>query len=239
VILNCLYRWAEENAWQAAGPAREIYLEYRPGGNPEHFVTEVQLPVTPIRKEKGGMEPKIIKKDAFKVVGMQYVGKNEHGEIGQMWDRFIPRIPEIRHSSDAMGEISFGICHWLENPSEVGEFSYVAGQPVTELANLPDRMVGVDIPAQTYAVTEALAWLRSVRPTTSSSSSGCRTPTMKREKGQTSSSTRRSSTALNQRSSFTSRSSQKRKQADSQYPEKPERGELPLSDTKEMQGLHP
>lgn len=101
------------------------------------------------------MEPKILRKEAFKAVGMKYLGKNENNEISQLWDRFVPRIPEIRHLSAAMGEASFGLCYTLVDPSEPGEFSYIAALPVDQLADIPEGMIGVEVPAQTYAVAES------------------------------------------------------------------------------------
>ncbi len=148
-----LFRWVEENGYLAAGSPRELYLEFQPGGNPERFTTEIQLPVTRKRKDRKRMEPKILRKEAFKAVGMKYVGKNENNEISQLWDRFVPRMPEIRRLS--MKEDSFGLCYTLVDPSEPGEFSYIAALAVDQLTDIPDGMVGVEVPAQTYAVAES------------------------------------------------------------------------------------
>ncbi len=150
-----LFRWVEANGCPVAGSPRDLYLEFRPGGNPERFTTEIQLPVARKRKEIKRMEPKILRKESFKAVGMKYLGKNENNEISQLWDRFVPRIPEIRHLSAAMGEASFGLCYTLVDPSEPGEFSYIAALPVDQLADIPEGMVGVEVPAQTYAVAES------------------------------------------------------------------------------------
>ena len=35
----------------------------------------------------------------MRVVGMAYIGKNENGEIGKMWDEFIPRFHEVQGKS--------------------------------------------------------------------------------------------------------------------------------------------
>ncbi len=150
-----LFRWVEANGCQVAGPPREIYLEFRPGGDPERFTTEIQIPVGAKKKEMRQLEPKILRRDAFKAVGMKYVGKNENNEISKLWDSFVPRIPEIRHLSVAMGEDSFGLCYTLANPSEPGEFAYIAALAVDQLADIPEGMVGVEVPAQTYAVAES------------------------------------------------------------------------------------
>lgn len=101
------------------------------------------------------MELKIVKLDAFKVVGVLYQGKNEHGEIGRIWQDFIPRMEEIKHFWNAMGEVSFGICEMPPEPIEPGVFHYIAAVPVSELTELPDGMTGKEIPAQKYAMVEA------------------------------------------------------------------------------------
>jgi AraC family transcriptional regulator len=150
-----ILRWIDLNGYRVDGPTREIYLEFGQDDSSRR-VTEVQFPVTKQWKGKEGtMEPKIVTMEAFKAVGMLYRGKNEHDEIKEMWQRFMPRIPEIKHYSDAMGQISFGLCSDLVQPAEAGEFEYLASLPVTTLGDIPQGMVGWEVPAQTYAMVEA------------------------------------------------------------------------------------
>jgi AraC family transcriptional regulator len=92
------------------------------------------------------MEPKIVTKPAFTVVGMLYHGKNEDNEIARMWSEFIPRVKEIEH----MGlQNSYGVCG---QPEENGAFKYVAGFEVDSVVGIPEGMVSWDVPAQKYAV---------------------------------------------------------------------------------------
>ena len=42
------------------------------------------------------MEHKLVKKTAFKIVGLKYHGKNENNEIMQLWMQFGPRIGEVK-----------------------------------------------------------------------------------------------------------------------------------------------
>ena len=93
------------------------------------------------------MEPKIVKKSAFMVVGLPYFGKNEAGEIPQLWGAFNPRIAEIQNI-DNNGEC-YGICSSMD---ESGAFEYVACFPVTKVDALPKDMVARLVPAQEYAV---------------------------------------------------------------------------------------
>lgn len=99
------------------------------------------------------MEPKIVTKDAFRVVGMRYVGKNKQGEISQMWGEFVPRIREIRHGVGEKQE-AYGLC-CCPGDAEPGVIEYIAGIPVAALKDIPEGMTGRDVPTQTYAVFEA------------------------------------------------------------------------------------
>ncbi len=110
-------------------------------------------------KEQMIMEPKIVQLDKFMAVGMPYLGKNENSEIGQMWDKFMPRMAEIKHLAPGP-EIAYGLC--FQNQS--GLVDYVASLPVTELTDIPEGMVGREVPAQTYAVFECLG-IKNIGPT--------------------------------------------------------------------------
>ena len=96
------------------------------------------------------MTPKIITKDSFMVVGTEYIGKNENGEIPQMWGNdFMPRINEITNVVNP--NAFYGVCTCMK-AVEIGMFSYIAGREVSSLEDVPSRMVGKTIPANTYAV---------------------------------------------------------------------------------------
>lgn len=98
------------------------------------------------------MEPKIITKPAFKVVGMKYRGANQHNEIPQLWNKFGPHMHEVRHAKNP--DTSYGV---MDNYDRVsGEFDYIAAVEVensTEDSASPEEgMVTKTIPAQTYVV---------------------------------------------------------------------------------------
>ena len=42
---NAMLEWIEKNGYQIVGSTREVYLQYEQGGDPEQYVTEVQVPV--------------------------------------------------------------------------------------------------------------------------------------------------------------------------------------------------
>ncbi len=39
-------RWIRKSGYRTAGPSREVYLHFTPGGDSKDFVTEIQFPVT-------------------------------------------------------------------------------------------------------------------------------------------------------------------------------------------------
>jgi len=158
-----LYAWAQHGGYQPAGSYREIYLpESGVSASPvpltQAGVIEVQCPVEKTRlpvslrsnKKEEIMQPKIVNRPAFKAVGFSYVGKNEHGEIGQMWGRFNQVSSAVKSINQKEG---FGLCFsTLEGPARPGEFEYVAALQVADDKDVPAGMVYREVPAYKYAV---------------------------------------------------------------------------------------
>ena len=94
------------------------------------------------------MEPKIVKRDAFNIVGMLYRGKNENQEIPQLWGQFGPKWKEIKHIVNP--EVCYGVMDNYDESS--GEFDYVAAMEVERIEEIPEGIVGWEVPEQTYAV---------------------------------------------------------------------------------------
>ncbi len=94
------------------------------------------------------MEPKIVKRAAFQVVGMKYRGKNENQEIFQLWGEYGARWKEIKHIVNP--DEAYGVMDHFDERS--GEFDYVAAMEVERLEDIPEGMVGWEVPAQTYAI---------------------------------------------------------------------------------------
>jgi AraC family transcriptional regulator len=93
------------------------------------------------------MEPKIVTKPAFTVVGMKYLGKNETNEIPQLWEKFMPREGEIKQRANPFG---YGV---MDNFDEkTGDFDYLAGIEVKDISDIPEGMESWQVPEQTYAV---------------------------------------------------------------------------------------
>jgi AraC family transcriptional regulator len=95
------------------------------------------------------MEPQIVSKEAFKVVGLYYRGKNENSEIPQMWGTFMSRAGEVKHMVQ-FPNAAYGVCDNMDH--ETGEFDYVAAFEVSQVEDVPEGMVGLEIPGGTYAV---------------------------------------------------------------------------------------
>lgn len=156
---SALLDWVDRNGYQVAGPNRGVFLQGSILGmesaidlEPADHITEVQVPVAPKRylrlaKQEEGemMEPRIVAKPAFQVVGLCYHGKNENNEIAQMWSKFVPRIGEIKHIAHG----SYGVCQPAE---EDGCFQYLACMAVHRVEEIPEGMICWDVPEQTYAV---------------------------------------------------------------------------------------
>lgn len=107
------------------------------------------------------MEPKIVTRDTFMVVGTEYIGRNENGEIPKMWgEQFIPRIREI--SNGVEEGVFYGLCSCAGE--DVG-FSYIAAKEVLGLDAIPQGMVGRTIPAATYAVFTHIGSLENLNRT--------------------------------------------------------------------------
>jgi predicted transcriptional regulator YdeE/DNA-binding transcriptional MerR regulator len=158
-----LYAWTQSSGYQPAGSYRELYLpasgvSASPVPLTQAGVIELQCPVEKasipisLRSNKKGepMQPKIVNRPAFKAIGLSYVGKNEHGEIGQMWGRFNQVSQAIQSIND---KEAFGLCFsTVEGPSRPGEFEYVACFEVADDKIVPPGMVYRQVPAYKYAV---------------------------------------------------------------------------------------
>ena len=102
------------------------------------------------RMEVVTMEPKIVKKDAVKLIGIMYHGDNKNWEIPKMWEEFLPLMKKIPNSLPTRE--AYGLCFYTESYSKTGLFYYMAGVPVSSLEEIPMELVGKTLPASEYAV---------------------------------------------------------------------------------------
>jgi predicted transcriptional regulator YdeE/DNA-binding transcriptional MerR regulator len=160
---GALVSWTQSHGYRTAGPNREIYLQGPgPGVEPARYITEIQFPAQPATaaqteaREDRRMEPRIVTKEAFTVVGIPFEGPVSSGpyedgennnEIGKAWDVFNSRAGEIKHWSGP----AIGLCFGM--PDSEGPW-YIAGAQVSQVDAVPPGMMARDVPAQKYAVFE-------------------------------------------------------------------------------------
>ncbi len=159
---QALIAWSQVNGYRIGSQSRTVYLQgWEADEPPEHCVTELQLPIVPMSciatfQEKGikPMEPKIVEKAAFTVVGLPFSGSISHqpfangggnNEIGQVWQQLNARMGEIANVSGP----GYGICFGQPNDNEPW---YLAGVEVSKAQNVPAGMMTLTVPAQKYAV---------------------------------------------------------------------------------------
>jgi predicted transcriptional regulator YdeE len=93
-----------------------------------------------------------VEREGFFVAATYYVGKNEHGEIGAMWDnQFFPRLAEIEHLN---GGIFYGVSRMPPGLAD-GEFEYLAAVEVDKEQDLPQGIYRWEIPANGYVIMPA------------------------------------------------------------------------------------
>ncbi len=94
------------------------------------------------------MEPKMVHKPAFTVIGMKIRTRNEHGEVPRLWYEFVPRFAEVKNVTNR--NEAFGV---LDNfDPETREVDYLAGLEVGDVEEIPKGMTSLKIHAQKYAV---------------------------------------------------------------------------------------
>ncbi|MBA4364648.1 MAG: AraC family transcriptional regulator [Coprothermobacter sp.] len=139
--------------------------KFRSSGRHLPYLGIRRLTTARLRHLQGGitMEPSIVRKAAFTVVGMEYHGRNENNEIPAPWQSFMPHMREI--SGQAHPHESFGLCIGDVDYKQTGVFRYVAGQQVTEAAAVPEGMIAVTVPEATYVVFTHRGTLETLRQT--------------------------------------------------------------------------
>jgi len=102
------------------------------------------------------MEPKIISKKAFPVIGIELKTTTREGknftEIPQFWQQVIEKQHIKNIPNKKQLDTVLGIC--MDFKAD-GTFSYIIGSEVTSTDNVPDDMVSKKIPDAEYAVFTA------------------------------------------------------------------------------------
>jgi AraC family transcriptional regulator len=102
------------------------------------------------------MEPKIISKKAFLVIGIELKTTTSEGknfiEMPQFWQQVIQKRQIKNIPNKKQPDTVLGICMDFKTD---GAFSYIIGSEVTHTDNVPDDMVSREILEANYAVFTA------------------------------------------------------------------------------------
>ena len=103
------------------------------------------------------MEPKIISKKAFPIIGIELKTTSREGknfiEIPQFWTQVIQKKQIDKIPNKKQPGAVLGICMDFRTD---GDFSYIIGSEVTNTDRVPDDMVTKMIPNAEYAVFTAI-----------------------------------------------------------------------------------
>ena len=94
------------------------------------------------------MQPTLVTKPAFTVVGIRIRVKAMSPDIPALWGRFVPRIAEIRNPAEP--DVAYGLMANFDEATRM--LDYMAGISVTTAAEIPDGMEAWEVPAATCAV---------------------------------------------------------------------------------------
>jgi AraC family transcriptional regulator len=108
-------------------------------------------PPLDLTQRREPMEPRIVRKPSFQVVGMaRRFTPATTSRIPELWAQFVPRVADVPRRR---GVHTLGVCLDADPATleEVG-FTYLAGVEVDGPGDVPDEMTAVTLPASAYAV---------------------------------------------------------------------------------------
>ena len=135
---------------------------YRRKGMRLRILLKKRLDIGALRHLRGGvtMEPRIVRKESFKVVGMEITttlrSNWANRDIAKLWTRFHARMDEIVNRTNP--PVAYGICgNVAEEPSppektEDTEYTDLVSVEASGFDDIPEGMTGRTIPERTYAV---------------------------------------------------------------------------------------
>jgi len=94
------------------------------------------------------MQPTLVTKPAFTVVGIRIRVKAMSPEIPALWGRFVPRIAEIRNPAEP--DVAYGLMGNFDEATRM--LDYMAGISVTTVEEIPEGMEAWELLAATCAV---------------------------------------------------------------------------------------
>jgi AraC family transcriptional regulator len=100
------------------------------------------------------MEFKIITKPAFQILGYELRTTNQEGknnrDIPEFWQRYLQQKWGEKLMEWAISTAEYGICDKFDMAT--GDFSYIIGMEVRDLAEVPEGLILRQYPEATYAV---------------------------------------------------------------------------------------
>lgn len=127
--------------------------KYRKNGKNLIFLEKKFLSIEAINhaEDMTAREPRVVIKDSFLVMGMEYFGANLNGEIPDLWNSFSKHMQEIQNIKNP--GVTLGICDHVDDyDPELSEFSYMACVEVEDYTKIPENMIVKKIPKQKYLV---------------------------------------------------------------------------------------
>lgn len=102
------------------------------------------------------VQPTIVKKEAFQLIGISITTNNEiemscDGKIPHLWTQYFQeqitnQIPNKTTQTETMALYS------NYESDETGNYTYTIGFPVSTISDIPENMTSLTMPAATYAV---------------------------------------------------------------------------------------
>lgn len=145
--------------------------QYRNANKNMYLFAKRPLSLESLNHLKGGitMEPKIVTKEGFKVIGMECKTTLRDNKIPELWKRFLPRVAEIKNNLHSC--VYYGLSIMYNKLHETGEFdndsefTSIASVEVDSFDNIPDGMISREVPTQKYAVFTHKGCLSTLRET--------------------------------------------------------------------------
>ena len=96
------------------------------------------------------VEPVIVELDEMTVVGVQTLFSMKCNLIPLLWERFAPRMQEIKNASRK--DVALEVAYDMQGESEEETFFVLAGLIVDSVGEIPEGMTYKHIPAHEYAM---------------------------------------------------------------------------------------
>jgi len=129
--------------------------EYRKLGDKNLFLRKIHFDEAYLKhiNKNVSLNPEIYRQDSMRLVGLKtrfYSIDSEKNNIGNrippLWDSFLGRINEIKNT---VPDICYGVIQQTQDKTDLLE--YYAAIEVTELEQLPEKMISIEIPTSSYA----------------------------------------------------------------------------------------